>query len=252
MARTDAEAASLLDGCGDERDQPFILGVTNGPTCRATSRRSWRSCSASSAPASTTSTGTCCTRSPTAEYAAADCWLDARRPGDGHRRGGARARGRPPEPRPRTRSTRVADRFLETWQAEAGLKTYGEAVADAMAFRADEGIELEMTADEWASFAAGASWCDRARARRGRSASTSPGTRSCPRRPRATTRSRAGSTTRSPSHSPRPRSPTCCGWRRRPPTSTMRADSPTRSMPTTRRRCSRTTCRRRSTGTRPG
>ena len=29
MARTDAEAASLLDGCADERDQPFILGVTN-------------------------------------------------------------------------------------------------------------------------------------------------------------------------------------------------------------------------------
>ncbi len=29
VARTDAEAANLLDGCGDERDQPFILGVTN-------------------------------------------------------------------------------------------------------------------------------------------------------------------------------------------------------------------------------
>ncbi len=29
VARTDAEAANLLDGCADERDQPFILGVTN-------------------------------------------------------------------------------------------------------------------------------------------------------------------------------------------------------------------------------
>ena len=29
VARTDAEAATLLDGKGDERDQPFILGVTN-------------------------------------------------------------------------------------------------------------------------------------------------------------------------------------------------------------------------------
>ncbi len=29
VARTDAEAANLLDGNGDERDQPFILGVTN-------------------------------------------------------------------------------------------------------------------------------------------------------------------------------------------------------------------------------
>src|SRR6185503_15579684 len=29
VARTDAESATLLDGPGDERDQPFILGVTN-------------------------------------------------------------------------------------------------------------------------------------------------------------------------------------------------------------------------------
>ena len=29
VARTDAEAANLLDGRGDERDQPFILGATN-------------------------------------------------------------------------------------------------------------------------------------------------------------------------------------------------------------------------------
>ncbi len=29
VARTDAEAANLLDGCADERDQPFILGVTH-------------------------------------------------------------------------------------------------------------------------------------------------------------------------------------------------------------------------------
>src|SRR5213079_3060997 len=29
VARTDAEAANFLDGCADERDQPFILGATN-------------------------------------------------------------------------------------------------------------------------------------------------------------------------------------------------------------------------------
>src|SRR6478672_5343200 len=29
VARTDAEAATLLDGRGDERDQPFVLGATN-------------------------------------------------------------------------------------------------------------------------------------------------------------------------------------------------------------------------------
>ena len=29
VARTDAEAANLIDGYGDERDQPFLLGTTN-------------------------------------------------------------------------------------------------------------------------------------------------------------------------------------------------------------------------------
>ena len=37
VARTDAEAANLLDGAADERDQPFVLGVTNRsvPTYKA-------------------------------------------------------------------------------------------------------------------------------------------------------------------------------------------------------------------------
>src|SRR4029077_5292763 len=29
VARTDAEAANLIEGRGDERDQPFLVGVTN-------------------------------------------------------------------------------------------------------------------------------------------------------------------------------------------------------------------------------
>ena len=29
VARTDAEAANLIDSRADERDQPFLLGVTN-------------------------------------------------------------------------------------------------------------------------------------------------------------------------------------------------------------------------------
>jgi isocitrate lyase len=29
VARTDAEAATFLEGRGDERDHPFILGATN-------------------------------------------------------------------------------------------------------------------------------------------------------------------------------------------------------------------------------
>ena len=75
------------------------------------------------------------------------------------------------------------------------------------------------------------------------SASGSSGTRSRPRRRMATTRSRAGSTTRSPSRWLPRHSPTCCGWRRSPRTSRTPGDSPGRSMPCIPTRCWPTTCR---------
>ncbi len=50
---------------------------------------------------------------------------------------------------------------------EAGLKTYGQAVADVMTFHLDEGAELPMTLDEWHTFVETASFVearDKARA----------------------------------------------------------------------------------------
>jgi isocitrate lyase len=52
----------------------------------------------------------------------------------------------------------VAIAFLEAWESRAGLKTLGEAVSDLMAFRADEGADLEMSLEEWRAFAATAPW----------------------------------------------------------------------------------------------
>jgi len=46
----------------------------------------------------------------------------------------------------------AATRLLELWQMEASLKTYGEAVADVMAFHIDEGSELAMSVEEWHAF----------------------------------------------------------------------------------------------------
>jgi isocitrate lyase len=53
---------------------------------------------------------------------------------------------------------RATDAFLAAWEARAGLVTLGQAVAEAIPFRAEEGAELEMSADEWRAFAATASW----------------------------------------------------------------------------------------------
>jgi isocitrate lyase len=52
----------------------------------------------------------------------------------------------------------VATRFLEVWESEAGLKTYAEAVAEVMRFRADEGESFDMSVDDWLEFAGRASF----------------------------------------------------------------------------------------------
>ncbi|MBI3449970.1 MAG: hypothetical protein HY049_13775 [Acidobacteria bacterium] len=53
---------------------------------------------------------------------------------------------------------KVGSRCLDAWQSEAGLKTYGQAVADVIAFRAAEGERFDMSAPEWQAFAAKASF----------------------------------------------------------------------------------------------
>src|SRR6185369_7510799 len=53
---------------------------------------------------------------------------------------------------------KVFDRFVDVWQVEANVKTYGEAVLEVMRFRKSEGQELAMTEAQWLSFAAGASF----------------------------------------------------------------------------------------------
>ena len=47
---------------------------------------------------------------------------------------------------------------MERWEAEAGLETYGEAVAEILEFRASEGEALEMTVEQWRKFAKRASF----------------------------------------------------------------------------------------------
>src|SRR5680860_1196 len=166
VARTDAEAANLLDGNGDERDQPFILGVTNPdvPSYRigflATIRRLHRA-------GLTELNGHRLYEVAEDEYAEAEAGLD---------RSGlltvideAAAEG---SHDPAATLDAVADRFLEAWQADAGLKTYGQAIADALAAQAEDGAEPAMDIDEWRAFATTASW--RAARRRARSIGLDP------------------------------------------------------------------------------
>ena len=47
----------------------------------------------------------------------------------------------------------VFNKFVDVWQDEAGVETYAEAVAERMAFRANEGQQLAMSREQWLEFA---------------------------------------------------------------------------------------------------
>ena len=54
----------------------------------------------------------------------------------------------------------IDTRYAEIWQAEAGLKTYGEAVAEVLELRIGEGERFDMTLEEWRAFASRASFSE--------------------------------------------------------------------------------------------
>jgi len=163
VARTDAESATLLDGRSDERDQPFILGVTNTtiPTYRAAflaMLRQFRQHGVEEM------TGHELYAMCEEECAAADAWLEqtgltaAIRDAAASIKNGAAANVD-------AVFEQVSDRLGDNWEQEAGIGTYAEAVADAIGFRANESDPLPMNREQWLAFALRASlYAARARA----------------------------------------------------------------------------------------
>src|ERR1700712_280797 len=155
VARTDAEAANLIDSRADERDQPFLLGATNlkVPPYKACFLALMRSFHAKGV---TDLRGHLLYALPDGEYAAADAWLE--------RHGIAARVTEAAESWKKGEETSVDDLFdtveslfVDAWQADAGLETYGEAVAEIVAVRERGGEPLELTAAQWREFATGAS-----------------------------------------------------------------------------------------------
>ncbi len=155
VARTDAEGANLLDGRSDERDQPYILGATNlqlpsYKSCFLALMRRFYDAGVEEL------NGHLLYALSDQEYAAADAWLEctglaslavdglATLNDDDDNRLDAVFDG-------------VESRLVERWESEAGLETYGEAVAKVIAFRASEGEAVDLSADDWRRFAARAS-----------------------------------------------------------------------------------------------
>ena len=151
VARTDAEAANLIDGRADERDQPFLLGVTNlavppYKSCFLAMMRRFH------AKGVTEINGHLLYALPEDEYAAADAWLDAKGIGTLIDEAAAAWTGS------RTGSLdalfdRVESQFVDAWQSDAGLDTYGNAVAEVLRFKDSEGEALAMKPADWIEFA---------------------------------------------------------------------------------------------------
>ncbi len=150
VARTDAEAATLLDSRGDERDQPFILGSTNVglPSYKtgflALVRRFFKE-------GASQINGHLLYAIPDEEYEEADAWLD--RTGlSGLVADAAATLRKSPDLSADALFDKVSSRFVEAWAAEAGLESYAEAVAEVMEFQISEGETLGMSVEDWRAF----------------------------------------------------------------------------------------------------
>ncbi|MGB9432185.1 MAG: isocitrate lyase ICL2 [Candidatus Acidiferrum sp.] len=163
VARTDAEAATFLDNRSDERGQPFILGATNSdlPSYRvgylAILRKLFElGCEVR---------GHLLFAVSEPEYRATFAWLGQvglmsmiTETTQDLRHSSSTALD--------TALEKISTRYMEIWLAEAGLKTYGQAVVDVMESRMDEGERFDMGAEEWLAFSKRASFYElRERAR---------------------------------------------------------------------------------------
>jgi isocitrate lyase len=155
VARTDAEAATFLENRTDERDQPFILGATNIelPSYRigylAILRKLFE--------LGVDVRGHLLFAVSETEYRATFAWLEQtgllaliKEAAQGVTHASAIELDAVLE--------KIDTRYMEIWQAEAGLKTYGQAVADLMKSRAAEGERFDMSAEKWLAFSKRASF----------------------------------------------------------------------------------------------
>jgi isocitrate lyase len=155
VARTDAEAATLLESAADERDQPFVLGVTNLKVPHykvgylATLRRLHLAGVAEL-------NGHELYSIPDADFDAVEPWME--RSGVIGAIEAAAARYAAGDATADEALDDVAGVFFEAWESDAGLTTYREAAAEAIEFAAQEGRQLDMTRDEWLEFSAGKPW----------------------------------------------------------------------------------------------
>ena len=156
VARTDAESATFIESRSDERDQPFILGATSVglPSYKAGYLAILRKLFELGVEEVR---GHLLFALSEAEYSAAFAWLE--------RVGimsmiaeSALALRDAPAAELDAALDRLDTRYVDIWRAEAGLMTFGMAVAEVLEFRAAEGDRFDMTVEQWLAFSKRASF----------------------------------------------------------------------------------------------
>ena len=152
VARTDAEAANLIDSRSDERDQAFLLGATNLDIpsykgCFLAIVRRFYELGVKEL------NGHLLYALADGEYAFANAWLE--RQGilglvsdavNAWRDNGQKSID--------DLFDQVESRFVAAWEDDAGLMTYSDAVAEVLAFGESEDEPASMSPEEWRQFAA--------------------------------------------------------------------------------------------------
>jgi len=158
VARTDAEAASLIDGTADERDHPFILGVTNPdvPGWKVSALAILKTFHEMGADEIN---GHLLYEVSDEAYGRAGAWLD-RKGIFGYIRDLLSAHQEDPVLPVDTILEQAMSRFADVWGAEVELKTYGQAVADAMSFNIEQGQSFDLSAEDFLEWSRGVSWAE--------------------------------------------------------------------------------------------
>lgn len=156
VARTDAEAANLLESNTDERDHPFILGSTN------LNIPSYKNCTLAIMKrfydrGVAEINGHLLYNIPPAEYDSVYIWLERVGLLATIDEKAAALQNTTSEAEIEQGLNVILSKFVKLWETVAGVVTYGEAVADRMRFHAEEGVKFEMSLPEWLEFAATAS-----------------------------------------------------------------------------------------------
>jgi isocitrate lyase len=155
VARTDAEAANLLDSRADERDQPFLLGATNlnipsYKSCFLALVRRFHELGVKEL------NGHLLYAMADSEYAGATAWLE-RQGIQGLISDAVNAWRENGQQSIDDLFDQVESRFVAAWEDDAGLMTYGEAVAEVLAFGESEDEPADMSPEDWRRFAERAS-----------------------------------------------------------------------------------------------